>query len=382
MPQKICMFVWNDLKFDARVQKELLTLTQANHEVTVLYLSNKSHIERLDKSTLLAYQLPFHQWLDQCSKPSLRFFLKTIIYGFTYLHITIRSILKTYDVYHAHDVVTLPAMWIAAKIRGKKLVYDAHELTIKQDGIIPQKIRLFRFIEKTLCPSTDAMITTTHMRAQLFAEYYGIKKPLVLQNRPLHSPILQKNHLRKLLNLSNDDFIALYQGGFQTGRGLTNLIQIAKEMPYIHLVLIGYGDQEIILKNMSIDVPNIHFISAIVNSKLLQYTADADVGMQVLLNTCLNHYTTDSNKLFEYIMAGVPVIASDFPEIRKIITFYQVGRLVNPDNLDEIKEIIHMLYINKTLRENYKINCLKAAQDVSWERQAYRLVELYDQLSY
>ncbi len=378
---KVCMLLWSDLKYDARVQKEALTLTQGNNDVTILSLAAKSRLATLENVKLSYYKLPFSSLLNRIRYPSLRFFCKLIAYFFAYLQIIIKASVPKYDIYHAHDIFALPALWVAAKIRRKKLVYDAHELTIEQAGVIGHKARIFKFLEKKLCPSADAMITTTEMRAQLFSEYYKIAQPMVLQNRPLYKEIAPKNLLRQKLKFSEHDFIVLYQGAFQIGRGLRNLVEVAKTMPYIQFVLIGYGELEDILKSSCKNYPNIHFHKAILNHKLLDYTADADVGMQVLRNTCLNHYTTDSNKLFEYIMAGVPVIASDFPEIRHIVDSHQVGLLVDPDDLEQIRAAINTLYINKELRLEFKRNTLAATKILSWEEQAGKLVDLYTQLA-
>ena len=377
---KVCMLLWSDLKYDARVQKEALTLAKENYDVTIFTFATHSIPETLKRIKLRHYQPHLQLALNKIKNPSLRFFFKSIVYSPLYLRIIINVISSKFDIYHAHDIFALPALWLAAKIRKKKLIYDAHEVAIAQN-ISPYKTWVFKLIEKTLCPHVDQVITTTTLRAQLYVQYYNITQPAVLQNRPLYQAAVSDNRLRKLLKLSENDFIVLYQGALQVGRGLRNLIQVAKKLPYIHLVFIGQGDLEETLRNLSANAQNIHFVKAISNHKLLNYTADADIGMQTLRNTCLNHYTTDSNKLFEYIMAGVPVIASDFPEIANIVRTYQVGLLVNPDNVEEIAAAIDTLYSNKTLRLQLKQEAIAAAKTLSWEQQANKLIELYQELT-
>jgi len=99
--------------------------------------------------------------------------------------------------------------------------------------------------------------------------------------------------------------------------------------------------------------------------------------MQILRNTCLNHYTTESNKLFEYLMAGLPVVVSDFPEMRRIVEEYEVGIVVNPDDLADIAGAVKRLISDRTLYQRLRRNALDSAKTLSWEGQEGRLLELY-----
>src|SRR5690606_40482492 len=76
----------------------------------------------------------------------------------------------------------------------------------------------------------------------------------------------------------------------------------------------------------------VRFIPTVALPELPSYTASADIGVQPIENTCLNHYTTDSNKLFEYVQAGLPVVASDLPEIRRVVREHDLGVLVPEGN--------------------------------------------------
>ena len=110
---------------------------------------------------------------------------------------------------------------------------------------------------------------------------------------------------------------------------------------------------------------------------LPSYTASADIGVQPIENTCLNHFTTDSNKLFEYVIAGLPVVASQLPEIGKVVRKHDLGLLVPPGDTEALAEAIRSLVSDPELRLRYRTNAIKAAQTLNWETQEQAFLDLY-----
>jgi len=121
----------------------------------------------------------------------------------------------------------------------------------------------------------------------------------------------------------------------------------------------------------------VRFISTVALAELPVYTASADIGVQPIENTCFNHFTTDSNKLFEYVQAGLPVIASDLPEIRLIVGQYDLGVLVKPGDSAALVEAIGRLVSDRALRLHYAERARQASSQLSWEAQEHELVDLY-----
>ena len=115
-------------------------------------------------------------------------------------------------------------------------------------------------------------------------------------------------------------------------------------------------------------------------AELPGYTASADIGVQPIENTCLNHYTTDSNKLFEYVIAGLPVVATDFPEIRKIVKNNAIGFLVPANDEQALSETIVELLSDRELLENFSNNAKITAQNLNWEAQEKCLINLYERV--
>ena len=100
--------------------------------------------------------------------------------------------------------------------------------------------------------------------------------------------------------------------------------------------------------------------------ELSRYTVNAYLGFQILNNVCFNHYSAASNKLFEYIMAGVPVLAADFPEFRNVIKNHKVGLLVNSHDYKSIADAVNYLVSDEELREVLSRNCYEAAKKLNW----------------
>jgi glycosyltransferase involved in cell wall biosynthesis len=283
---------------------------------------------------------------------------------------------------HAHDVNTLPTAWLASKFSGSPLVYDAHEISTDREGYASFR-KLVGWVEKYLAPRSAAMITTTDTRAKFFARAYGVPRPLVLQNRPRFIITPRTSKIRDELGLRDPWPIVLYQGGLQQGRGLPNLIRAACRVKNAYFVFIGGGRLELELKSLvqslGLDC-RVFFIPTVPLSDLPVYTASADLGVQPIENTCLNHYSTDSNKLFEYMMAGLPVVATSMPEIRKLVGAYDFGTVVEPDDVEELAIAIQMLVDSPEIRAKMSENALRAAKQINWEEQEEGLLEIYQNI--
>lgn len=412
--KKVCMTVWNEFLTDARVTKEAETLVSAGFAVTIIAIHTegrtKAHefhssgfeVVRVAKRVPRLIHLIFfpgqhfrawknrpHGGKPEKSLPTpppaltpVRRFLSAIGMAVGSWRM-LRAAMKTRaDVYHVHDVNTLFVGWLASALRRKPFIYDAHEISTDREGY-RGIARLVHFLERNLMPRAAATITTTEMRAEHFHVEYGVRKPIVLQNRPRFQEIPERKRLRLELGIGKDRFVVLYQGGLQAGRGLRNLVRVAERVPDADFVLIGGGRQALTLAELisrkDLDA-RVHMIPTVQLAELPNYTADADIGIQILRNTCLNHLTTDSNKLFEYIMMGLPVVASDFPEIRKVVDSNRLGILVDPENIDGIVSAIRLMIDNKDFREGCRSRCMEVARLWSWEAQEQELAALYRQL--
>jgi glycosyltransferase involved in cell wall biosynthesis len=401
---KVSMIVWNEFLNDARVMKEAQTLQRAGYKVRVFALHTpgvtqeytvlqdgievvrvaRSPLWKLRKKNVPAGTKATAEATKPApTKPSLKMLaFRAIARGWTHFALLLKILGYRAPVVHAHDVNTLPTAWLAAKLSRSKLIYDAHEISTSREGYKSLR-KVVGFVEKRLMPSANGTITTTDARAKYFARAYGVERPLVLQNRPRLVESPRSNKIRDELGLLEPWPIVLYQGGLQQGRGLEKLIRCAQHVPNCYFVLIGGGrlTQPLIELVQQLSIQHkVHFIPTVALAELPGYTASADIGVQPIENTCLNHYTTDSNKLFEYVIAGLPVVATDFPEIRKIVKNNAIGFLVPANDEQALSETIVELLSDRELLENFSNNAKITAQNLNWEAQEKCLINLYERV--
>ena len=419
---RIAMIVWNDFLHDARVLKEAETLQADGHSVRVHALhtpgmtpkfetlSSGVEVRRVLRSltwSLMAKRresarvmttqpgasagsdasTPPHAVNSQApaqtsSAPGTsgaRLYARLLLRTVTHVGLLIAMVRYRPEVLHAHDVNTLPTAWVAARLTGARLVYDAHEISTDREGY--HRVRgLVGAIEKRLMPRAVATITTTEARAKFFARAYRIPRPTVLQNRPRLDLPPRNDRLRRELGFVEPWPIVLYQGGLQQGRGLARLVEAAASIEGAYFAFVGSGRLAgpLAAQVDSLGIgERVKFVAAVPLSELPSYSASADIGVQPIENTCLNHFTTDSNKLFEYVMAGLPVVASDLPEIRRIVRDHDLGLLVRAGDTDELAGAIRRLVAEPELRETYARNAARAARILNWEDQEESLRELY-----
>jgi glycosyltransferase involved in cell wall biosynthesis len=281
------------------------------------------------------------------------------------------------DVVHAHDVNTLVPAWLAARRCGARLIYDAHEISADREGYVG-RVWLVKLVERWLGRRADGTITTTGARAVWFESAYGYRNMVVLQNRPVRCIADGSRRIRNHFQIPDGAVVVLYQGGLQWGRGLQNLVKAMHDVPGAHLVFVGDGEQRHSLEAAAQPLgARVHFAGQVPLDELPEWTASADIGVQTLRNTCLNHYTTDSNKLFEYLMGGLPVVASDFPEIRQIVTEWDVGLLVDPHDVASVRAALRRLTDDPALRRRLAENARRARDHLDWASQAPELIALY-----
>lgn len=390
----VSMIVWNDFLNDARVLKEAQTLQSADYEVTVFALHTPSvtlrkeslgdriGVVRIPRSPFSRPSAPSTSKSDVRSIDRLGFLDRIFRISarlWTHAMFCFHMVRKHADVIHAHDVNVLPTAWLAARLSGAKLVYDAHEISTGREGYASFRT-LVAIIERALMPRAQGTITTTDARAKFFARAYGIDRPIVLQNRPCHQPAQISTRIRDELQLEQPWPIVVYQGGVQQGRGLERLVRVAALVPNAYFVFIGGGRLDASLRSIAAELgleERVRFIPTVALAELPSYTASADIGVQPIENTCLNHYTTDSNKLFEYVQAGLPVVASDLPEIRRVVREHDLGLLVPAGDTEALATALQSLVEDKSTRDFHAERSRTAAAVLNWEAQEGELLALY-----
>jgi len=294
------------------------------------------------------------------------------------------------DIYHAHDLNTLPLAVMAHDKTGGKVVYDSHELFTETSTLSRLERFGFKVIESRLIHRADVVITVNNSIAdELVARYKLAQRPHVIMNCP---PSLKDdtalggdNHiLHEELGLPLSIPIVLYQGGFAPHRGLENLILSVKHYKKGVLVLLGWGkieeDLRSLAKREGLD-DKIFFLEPVPQEELLLWTSSAQLGVIPYQYVNLNNYYTTPNKLFEYIQSGIPVAGSHFPELKKIIDGYGIGKTFDPESPIDIANAVNDILADRVEYARMRENTKSAARVFNWENEGRKLVEIYNELS-
>lgn len=423
MKKTVGMFVWNHFTNDARVLRECTALVEDNYKVDLFSIEDPldkllPRFEQRDTQFRIyrvrRYPLLW-RWLQYVRKHVLLQILLSILYliflvyfpfitiiisvimlgliktklrviwirGGIFMRMIIRGWSGHYDIYHSNDLNTLLQGYICAKWRWRKrvLIYDSHEVQTSRTGY---NSRMYGVLERFLIKKIDRMIVENHTRANYNDQLYGFY-PEVVHNYPFSQDRMDQSKisLHQMLGLSPSEKILLYQGGIQMGRGLENLI---KAVPYFKegiLVLIGDGRLKPSLIKMVDEMElteKVKFLPKVPLKELPQYTRNAFIGFQVLNNVCFNHYSASSNKLFEYFMAGVPVVACQFPEIKRVVEGENVGICVDSHDFQEIANGVNTILSEPKRYQEMQKNCRLASKKYNWEREKHHFTRIYYEL--
>jgi len=294
------------------------------------------------------------------------------------------------SIVHAHDLTALP---VAAKYAGEtgiKLVFDAHEIYDHLAQAEDDMAELNSLLLKKYAGSVDRFVTINDSIARYYRNNYpSLPAAVVVKNAAKASePVEYDGRLHEMAGLPRDRRIVIYQGGYAAKRGLIQLLMSAEYLnPEWSLVYMGWGRLEdellrvadaLFLKNSAL-VEKIRFIPKVKQDELPYWTAGATIGAIPYENTGLNHWFCNPNKLWEYPNAGVPIIASPFPEMSAIINNYELGwYLPDPLNPKVIAEVINGLTDEQLATAS--ANCRKFMESDNWDVYARRLKKLYGEL--
>lgn len=307
------------------------------------------------------------------SVSSLFFYLKFILTVVRWLSI------QKYDLYIASDIYNLPFLSFFARFRGKPLFYDSRELFRYLAGLKgKQKVqRLLAWIENQYIRDCDKVIVTGRMDAEVLIEDYGLPegKFILLRNLPHSVGTLKSLDIRAKFGFPGDSIILIYQGVILNGRGLKILIKALKQLEKTCLVIMGDGDLKSELESRIENeglTERVVFTGTIPQSDILSYTAAADIGCTLIENISKSYYYALPNKMFEYIAAGIPVLASNLPQMMQIIDEFGVGKYVDPEDIESVVAGIKELS-DSGRKQAIAENARKAHLELNWEAEFSRV---------
>lgn len=370
MERRIYISVINDLVTDQRVHRLASLLRDSGYDVTLIGRKLKhSQPFRPDGIKSKRFRLLFnHGFLFYASyNIRLCFFL---------------LFRKGPFVLVANDLDTLPANFLVSKFRRANLVYDSHEYFTEVPELTGRKFvkGFWQGLEKYLVPRVDSAFTVNSSLAKMYSAKYGIEFDVV-RNVPDMDIPEKETFLPELF--MKEGFI-IYQGAVNKDRGLGELLEIIAENRDFRLLIAGDGDMMHELKSKVEELQlyeNVFFSGKLEPGKLKYLTCRAKIGISLEKKTNLNYYYALPNKLFDYIIAGIPVLCSAFPEMRNIVENYKVGMIVDPKNRDNITESLRIVLYDEEKRREWIENIQLAAETLNWKEEQARLEEIFKKVN-
>lgn len=362
--KKVSLSVINDLVTDNRVHKVAVSLQKMGFQpVLVGRLLPESHAVERDYQTH-RMKLLFRKGPMFYFEHNLRLFL---------------YLLKSeIDVFVANDLDTLPANYLASRIKRKPLIYDSHEYFTEVPELIGRPVikAIWTWLEKLLVPKVDAAYTVCDSIAEVYRDLYKIDFKVV-RNLPVCTQTETRDHQEKV---SGQPKIILYQGALNLGRGIEAAIRAMQYMEGAELWLAGDGDITQQLKQMVAELKledRVKFLGRLPINQLHEVTRQSDLGISLEEDLGLNYRFALPNKLFDYIQAGVPVLVSNLPEMRRVVEHYQIGIIAETHQRKELAELMKTALIDQEKRQVWKQNLPFAAKELCWENEEVVLRTIY-----
>ncbi|WEJ63148.1 glycosyltransferase family 4 protein [Thiomicrorhabdus lithotrophica] len=284
------------------------------------------------------------------------------------------------DIYHLHDPELIPTGLKLLK-QNKNVIFDAHEdlpKQIKGKPYLPSVLRsvlpyLVEWYEKYATPKFTYIITATPTIRDKFLNY--TTTAIDINNFPIAGELMT---VSKAGNRKSNQ--VCYIGAITKIRGIDEMLQAISSLEGVSLVLVGKFAEP----NLEDSLKKTRDWENVVETGFLNREGVKDVlsnsfaGLVTLLPSP-NHIDSLPNKMFEYMSAGVPIIASDFPLWKQIIDETGCGIHVNPENPEEIKTAISYLMKNPEEARKMGENGYNAIlTKYNWASQLAKLNGIYE----
>ncbi|HII03046.1 TPA: glycosyltransferase family 4 protein [Methanosarcinaceae archaeon] len=374
---KICIMSAVHSPFDTRMYYKIGKSLSNKHEITIIAPHNKKIDEEIEGIHIITI-------------PETK---KKTTYPFTIINLFFAALKADCDAYQCELPSTLLVGVIIKILKRKKVVYDMRDYyptLIAENAIFPDRLKpLIRvasmWCERFLCMFADFIITVDDVMKFKYKDYN--KNIITVSNYPKKSLFIRKEGREK----DKKENSVVYVGGLIKYKGIFESIKaieiVRNEIPDVKMVFIGKfnndGFKEEVtpyIKEQKLE-ENIVFTGWVPHGETIKYLEKANVGL-VLLQPIERYIHAISVKLFEYMACGIPVIASDFPEMRAIVEENNCGITVDPTNIMEISDAIIELLKDPQKEKKMGENGRRAVEEkYNWENMEKRLFGLYEELA-
>lgn len=296
----------------------------------------------------------------------------------------------TPDIIHAHDLGTLSAGVALAKKHESKLIYDSHELeTHRHISFTKRQAKRRRAEEASGIAFADSVLTVSKSIAAHLTNDYGIRPPTVIFNspkKPIHPPSFLSTNLRQDADFTASDPLGVYVGGLREDRGLENMLHAMVIWPELKFATVGPQNpiftQRFLGMAEELGVRDrLLCFDPVPTEALIDYISKADFSVLPIQNVCLSYYYCMPNKLFESVLAGLPVSVSNLKDMKEFVDHWQCGLVFDETDPLDIATTLKNLYAQ---RDAYRLRGERLeefAQLFSWEAQEKKLERVYEDLA-
>ena len=365
----VCLTFVGDITRDSRALRFARALAE-RYSVSVYALGGENRSFSMESITVNQYR--------RCAPDSLR----RSLWSF-WREVRKELLPVNIDMFLAADLYSLPLAALSAHDHGARLIYDSRELYSSIAALQNRKVAQFYWnrSERKYAARAARITTVNESIAEALRKKY--RTPIVtVYNFPDIRTRKQSLSIRERLGLDPGKKILLSQGGLQEGRGAFLLVESLAELRECNLVFLGSGKlkYEILRCAAERGVSDRTFvIDAVASDELLSVTGSADIGMCLIEGVGESYRNSLPNKLFEYIVAGLPVVASDFPEIRKVVRASQTGILVDPSDKSSVLRGIRTMLTDADLYEKYRLHSLRTTAYL-WENEETKLLSVVEEV--
>jgi glycosyltransferase involved in cell wall biosynthesis len=369
--QNIIVSVINDLVTDQRVARTCSVLREMDYDVLLVGREQK----RSQPLTPRNYE---------CKRMKLLFEQGPQFYVFFNIRLFFVLLFNKADLLFSNDLDTLLPNYLVSKLKGIPLVYDSHEIfcEVPELQANPSKKRIWEKLESWIVPKLKYCITVNQSIATYFTDTY--KVPFIfVRNIPDYTKMVQLKS-RVDLNLPPEKKIIILQGaGINVQRGAEELVEAFKYLDENYVLLIvGSGDVIQQLKQNVIEYQlqdKVIFVDKIPASELRHYTCNSDLGVTIDKDTNMNYHFSLPNKVFDYMHAGIPILASRLPEIELVVNGNKIGTFIESHDPKHIAERIDA-FLKSDGYLVCKSNTHIAAAQFNWQAEKQKLARLFSEI--
>ncbi len=367
--KRIIVAATSDLATDQRLSRHCTALYECGYEI-------------IQRGRVLRESLPVELRPYRTRRVKHLFRRGPLFYAEYNIRLFFFLLFNRFEIINSNDLDTLPGCYLASRLKRKPLVYDSHEYFTGVPELKGRPVikKIWETIEQLILPKVEHFITVNRSIASAYSSMYGNRIDVVM-NLPAPVDGIPPAKPQNFGLPAGKKMVIMQGAGINIDRGAEEAIRCMHHTGDSILVIAGKGDAipglHEMVKEEGLD-EKVFFVPPMHRKSLMQLTSLCSCGLSLDKDSNLNYRYSLPNKLFDYIMAGIPVVVSDLPEPRRIVEQYEVGLVagcLSPKGLSE--------KINEVLTAppgKWKASLEKAAKELNWECEKHKLLAVYQRI--